>query len=151
MATVRGGEKIAGALGKYSGMKPLTLRVGFLKGATYPDGKPVAMIAAFNEYGVPSHNQPPRPFFRNMVRDKKTTWGPEIASNLKATNYDGMATMRRVGEDVRAQLQQSIRDLTSPPLAPSTIKRKGFDKPLIGGGPTGGHMLNSADYEVKET
>jgi hypothetical protein len=39
---------------------PKTLRVGFLEDATYPDGTPVAQIAAVNEYGgtatVPSHD-----------------------------------------------------------------------------------------------
>jgi hypothetical protein len=38
---------------------PKTVRVGFLEDATYPDGTPVALIAATNEYGgtvtVPAH------------------------------------------------------------------------------------------------
>jgi hypothetical protein len=39
---------------------PKTVRVGFLEDATYPDGTPVALIAATNEYGgtvtVPAHD-----------------------------------------------------------------------------------------------
>lgn len=39
---------------------PKTLRVGFLEGATYPDGTPVALVAAANEFGgtvtVPAHD-----------------------------------------------------------------------------------------------
>jgi hypothetical protein len=40
--------------------KANTVNVGFLEGATYPDGTPVAQIAAINEYGgtatVPAHD-----------------------------------------------------------------------------------------------
>jgi hypothetical protein len=40
--------------------KAKTVNVGFLEGATYPDGTPVALIAATNEYGgtvtVPAHD-----------------------------------------------------------------------------------------------
>lgn len=40
--------------------KARTVNVGFLEGATYPDGTPVALIAATNEYGgtvtVPEHD-----------------------------------------------------------------------------------------------
>jgi hypothetical protein len=40
--------------------KANTVNVGFLEGATYPDGTPVALIAATNEYGgtvtVPAHD-----------------------------------------------------------------------------------------------
>lgn len=39
---------------------PKTVRIGFLEDATYPDGTPVALIAATNEYGgtvtVPAHD-----------------------------------------------------------------------------------------------
>lgn len=40
--------------------KPNMVRVGFLEDATYPDGTPVALVAATNEYGgtvtVPAHD-----------------------------------------------------------------------------------------------
>ncbi|KAG1305014.1 hypothetical protein G6F62_015645 [Rhizopus arrhizus] len=52
-----------------------TLRVGFLENAKYPDGTPVAMVAAINEFGRPDHNQPPRPFFRRMIEEKHKGWG----------------------------------------------------------------------------
>jgi hypothetical protein len=50
-----------------------------------------------------------------------------------------------MGAGIAGQLRQSIIDLVAPPLAPSTIKRKGFDKPLI----DQGIMLSSVDYEVE--
>lgn len=147
MAKVSGGENLIAALQKYAGPKAVTLRVGFLENASYPDGTSVASVAAFNEFGVPSHNQPPRPFFRNMVAAKQSGWGDAVAQNLKAAHFDADTAMKRVGEGIKGQLQQSITELVSPPLAPSTVERKGSDKPLV----DTGHMLASVDYDVKSS
>jgi len=51
-----------------------------------------------------------------------------------------------MGELIQGELQGSIRDLTSPALAASTVRAKGFDKPLI----DSGVMLRSVDFEVKD-
>jgi hypothetical protein len=148
MATVTGGDKIAvvlGDLGKKLANAQV-VRVGFLEGAKYPDGKPVAMIAAINEFGAPSRGQPPRPFFRRMIASHKGEWPDAIKGLLKANDYDAERTLDQAGAAVAGQLRQSITDLVDPPLAPSTIRAKGFDKPLI-------HhsiMLNSVDHEVKK-
>lgn len=122
------------------------VRVGFLEGATYPDGTSVALVAATDEFGSPAHGQPPRPYFRNMIAEKGPTWGGAVAALMKSEDYDAAVVLGKIGEGIKGQLQQSIVDLTSPPLAPSTIARKGFDKPLI----DKSVMLNSVDYEVKE-
>ncbi|WP_333602759.1 hypothetical protein [Atlantibacter hermannii] len=122
------------------------LRVGFLENATYPDGQQVAMVAAANEFGNPANNQPPRPFFRNMIADNKDNWPDDIGRIAQATGFDGEQTLGLMGEHIKAQLQQSIRELMEPPLSPVTIERKGFDKPLI----DTGHMLNSVDYDIRE-
>jgi len=134
-------EVLSGIAKKLSNEK--TLRVGFLEGSTYPDGTSVPMIAAFNEFGT--GHSPPRPFFRNMIAAKSKEWGPAMAKLLEANNYDATATLNLTGEAIKGQLQQSINDLVSPPLAPSTIARKGFDKPLI----DTSVMINSVDFEVK--
>src|SRR5262245_47719483 len=54
MARLRGGDKLEAALREISRKvgKPGTLRVGFLSDATYPDGTPVALVAAANEFGT---------------------------------------------------------------------------------------------------
>jgi hypothetical protein len=147
MASIKGGEKFAAALKDMAAQldRPMTVRVGFLENATGSDGMPIPLRAALNEYGVPSHNQPPRPFFRNMIAAKSKEWPAAIAGLLKANSYDVRKVLGLVGEGIKGQLQQSIRDLWSPPLAPSTIKRKGFDKPLI----EKGEMLNAVDYDIK--
>ncbi|CAI1823081.1 Uncharacterised protein [Serratia quinivorans] len=122
------------------------LRVGFLENATYPSGEYVATIAASNEFGDPGNNQPPRPFFRNMIADNSSAWPLEVGKVVKAVDFDGKKTLQLMGERIKDQLQGSIRELVEPPLSPYTIKKKGFDKPLI----DTGHMLNSVDYDVRE-
>lgn len=123
-----------------------TLRVGFLEGATYPDGQSVPMVAAANEYGDPAMNRPPRPFFRNMIAEKSPEWPQDIAKIAEATGYDTEKMLGLMGENIKSQLQGSIRDLMEPALSPVTIAKKGFSKPLI----ETSHMLNSVDYDIKD-
>lgn len=122
----------------------VAVKVGFLSGATYPDGTPAAMVAAVNEFGDPGRNQPPRPYFRNMIQLNKSSWGKMVYAALKQSDFDPEQTMEICGEIIRGQLQQSIRNFDSPALAASTIRRKGSSKPLV----ETGHMLNSVDFEV---
>lgn len=165
-----------------------TVSVGFLEGATYPDGRSVAANAALQEFGGTVHHDagsvtlyrrvaaagthflrngrfvkrkdanfsstharraysqtiPPRPFFRNAIRKYGPQWGADMAAIIKANGFDAARTLGLMGQRIKGQIQQSIIDLRTPPLAKSTIRRKGFDKPLI----ETGHMLNSVDYEV---
>ncbi len=81
-----------------------------------------------------------------MIAEKSPEWGNDFAKVLKATNYDISRTMELMGMRIKGQLQQAIIDFKDPPNAPSTIRAKGFDDPLI----HTSHMLNSADYEVTE-
>ena len=147
MAIVKGGEKLSEKLKELAKMvsKPATLRVGFLENAKYPNGTPVAMIAAIQDYGAPSVGIPPRPFFRNMIAAKKGEWPDAIAKLLKANNLDAEKALEQTGQAIAGQLRQSIQDTNAPPLAQATIERKGFSKPLI----DTGHLWNSVDYDVK--
>lgn len=117
------------------------LRVGFLEGATYPDGTSVPEVAAKNEYGA--KGVPMRPYFRTMIKNKKANWAVSIGQVLANNNYDIDKTWQLMGGGIRGQLQQSIRDWVKPPNSAETIERKGFNKPLI----DTSHMLNSVDYD----
>lgn len=145
MVQIKGGKKFQKALAKIAAQlgNPATLRVGFLEGATAPNGQSIPFRAAMNEFG--HGNVPPRPFFRNMVAAKSEEWPDGIALQLKLTGYDTSLTLMRTGEAIKGQLQESILDLWEPPLAPSTIRKKGFDKPLI----EHGDMLNAVSFDVK--
>ena len=147
MATLRGGDKLDRKLKELAAKlrDPATLRVGFLESATYPDGTPVAMIAAIQDFGAPRAGIPPRPFFRNMIAAKQGEWPEAIGTLLKMNNYDVKVALEIAGEAIAGQLRQSIVDTNSPPLKPATVRHKGFDKPLV----LTGHMLNSVSHEVE--
>lgn len=147
MVAIRGGDRLEGALEKISRLigGGGFVRVGFLESATYPGGTPVAMVAVMLDLGAPAAGIPPRPFFRNMIVDKSPEWGSAIGGLLTANNYDIEKVLSLAGEAIAGQLRQSIVDTNSPPLAESTIRRKGHSKPLV----DTGHMLQSVSYEVQ--
>lgn len=147
MATISGGSSLQKALIEMADhvSKPAKMRVGFLEKATYPDGKPVAMIAAIQEFGAPSVGIPPRPFFRNMIAKKSKQWPLAIKQTLIRADYDAEKALDIVGAAIAGQLRQSVIETNDPPLKPATIRRKGFSKPLI----DTSVMINSIDHEVK--
>lgn len=147
MATVRvsgGLERELRKLAKLVGT-PATARVGFLEGATYPDGTPTALVAAIHNYGAPAAGIPPRPFFTNMISQHQHEWAPAIAGLLRG-GMSAHDALEVAGAAIAGQLRQSIIDTNDPPLAPSTVARKGFSKPLI----ETSHMIKSVDHEVVE-
>ena len=143
---VDGGDKVRAVLAEISRKvgRGGTVKVGFLAGSTYPDGKSVAMVAAIQEYGAPSRNIPPRPFFRRMLAQDSPAWPGTIAAQLKATGNDVPRVLDQMGALVKGQIQASIIALVDPPLKPATIRRKGFAKPLI----DTSDMLKAVAYEV---
>jgi hypothetical protein len=150
MATLTGGEKLQAYLATVAsnlasaGSGP-EVRVGFLEGSTYPDGTSIPTVAAYNEFGT--QRSPPRPFFRRMIKQDAPSWGPAMTIILKNNKMNAAKSLGQMGMLIKGQLQQSIHDLTSPPLAASTIRRKGFDKPLI----DTGDMWKSVDYQISGT
>ena len=123
-----------------------TLRVGFLDGATYPDGTSVASVAAFNEYGDPARGRPPRPFMRQTIEREREGWGKTLAAGLRMNDYNAAAGLGVLGEDIAGAIRETISQFDSPPLALSTIARKGFAKPLV----DTGMMLRSVSWELDD-
>jgi hypothetical protein len=147
MAKLEGGAVLKARLEELSAKvnRPGTLNVGFLEGSTESkDGESSAQVAYFNEFGTKT--SPPRPFFRTMIAQESPHWGDDMGKVLVATNYDVTKTLNLMGEELRGELVASIDAFTDPPNAPSTIRRKGFNKPLV----DTGDMRRAANYEVKE-
>jgi len=123
-----------------------SLKVGIVESATYPDGTSVATVAATNEFGNPANNQPPRPFMRNTIERRSGEWGDTLVSAVNHTNGDMRTALALLGEKMTGDIKEEINTLTEPALAESTIKAKGFDKPLI----HTGFMRDRIDYKVDE-
>lgn len=167
----QGGEKMARVLARMNSnlANARSVSVGFLADARYPHAyrqrvdhrispnrstTSIAQVAFWNEYGTHKRVQtaagerivhvPPRPFFRTMIAEKSPEWGDSMAYLARAHDYNAERILDNMGQGIRAQLQDSIRQWQDPPNAPFTVSVKGFNKPLI----DEGHMLNHVGYRV---
>ena len=109
------------------------MQVGIVDTALkYPDGTRVVDVAHWNEFGT--SRIPPRPALRRAI--KKAS--PELAK-LGAVQAKEMlhgrlrfdVAARRLARILAAEMKAQIESLRTPPNAPSTVKRKGFNNPLI--------------------
>lgn len=116
------------------------IKVGFFEGEQYPDGKSVAEVAAYNEFG--GGHTPPRPFMRTCVRNRRKLWR-KVVQNELAKNDDIHVTLSALADQMVLDLSDYIRIWTLPPNAPSTIARKGFNDPLV----DTGRMMRSVDWK----
>lgn len=117
---IKGGDRLEAELKRLAAgaTSASEVRVGFLEGATYPDGTPLATVAFWNEFGTKS--APPRPFFRTMVATQSPKWGPMIATLLKANDGDAKIALEQMGEEIKGELKDSIVNTNSPPNSPVT-------------------------------
>jgi len=146
MVAISGGAAFERMLKELSNQvqKAATVEIGFPENSSYPNGTSLPLVAFIQEFGAPSKNIPPRPYFRQMIADKSAEWPEAIAHYLKQNNYDAAITLDVVGQGIKGQLQQSISQFNGVPLKPSTITAKGSAKQLV----DTGQMLRSVDYKV---
>lgn len=104
-------------------------------------------IALYNELGTSTI--PARPFFAQTVQvheeEIKEMAATEVSQALLGEK-DSQQAFEVIGEDVRKKVQNRIDEGQFVPNAPSTIKRKGHDHPLI----DTGTMRDSISYTICE-
>lgn len=124
--TFKGGQKLLQHLRRIAkdAGSAKEVKVGFMEGATYPDGTPVAYVAAIQNYGCPQRSIPARPFFTNMVKIQSPRWGEQLGHVLESVDYNGQAALQRMGDGISGQLQESITTTNSPQLSPVTLMLK---------------------------
>lgn len=115
------------------------IEVGFFEGEKYPDGKSVAEVAAFNEFG--GGHTPPRPFMRTLVQNHRKIWRNILQDELPKED-DAHTALATLAEYMVDDLKDYIKIWTYPPNAPSTIAKKGFNDPLV----DTGRMMDSVDW-----
>lgn len=117
--------------------------VGFFPEHIHPEAKvPVAQVAAWSEFGT--GRSPPRPFMRFSVMHFSSEWADIIRVSLKATNYDAKAALTAAGQLASMRIQAVIKAWSEPPNAPATIRKKGFNDPLI----ETQYMMRHVTYKV---
>lgn len=152
---------------------PGTLRVGFLENATYPDGTPVATVAAIENFGAPAAGIPARPFFTHMVKKNSPEWGAKLAKLLEMHDWDATKALEMMGGLIAGQLREVIISGEFKPNSPVTnLLKQRFPEGLgvtfadvqkaredVAAGVTApagkplswsGNMLNSVDSEVEQ-
>lgn len=144
MAVLKGGDKLERKLKEIADKLQGSggVKVGFLEGGRYEDGTPIAAVAFWNEYGTA--HIPPRPFFRTAIDNQSGAWAETLAGAVKHYDYDTNQVMNAMGVKISEDIQQSIAGWQAPPNAESTVRKKGFDKPLI----DTGVMQRAVDFEV---
>lgn len=135
-------------------IKKSKLEVGFFESAIYPDGTPVAYVAAIQEFGYPAGNIPSRPFFRNAI-SQNDGWKPLATKAMRAVVEGRMElnqALNQMGLKMAADVKDSITDGSYEALKQSTLdarqsrkRTQGVaSKPLI----DTGQMLQSVTYAV---
>lgn len=104
-------------------------------------------IALYNELGTSTI--PSRPFLAQTVQmheeEIKEMAATEVSQALLGEK-DSQQAFEVIGEDVRKKVQNRIDEGQFVPNAPSTIRRKGHDHPLI----DTGTMRDSISYTICE-
>lgn len=123
--------------------KNMVVKTGIQDNSYDIHGKSNAVKAYLNEYGTKTI--PPRPAMRNTVADFKAEWIKTFKAYL-ASGRGIEFTLNVVGEQMKTDMVYTYTMFKEPPNAKSTIRKKGFDKPLD----DTGAMINSITSEVDE-
>ena len=117
-------------------LKKLQVRVGYQQGEKFyeSEGKKVDLldVAMFNELGT--SRTPSRPFMRDSVDDNAENISGFCKAQLKAISNgsrDAETVLKQIGAMQVGLVQKTIVEGNFVPNAPSTIAKKGSDKPLV--------------------
>ncbi len=133
-------------LGELEELAMLEVFVGYQHGeAAEENGADLMEVAAFNELGTSAI--PSRPFIRNAFdhnADKINAMYERQAGKI-ANGGTAEDCLKEMGEYGVRLIQEEIREGDFTPNAPTTIRRKGSDKPLI----DTGRMRQSVHYVIR--
>ena len=120
------------------------LQVGFFEHSRYPDGLPVAQVAAWNNYGT--SRIPERPFMDIAIENIRKNIGRIVTDSINPITLEiDETSLNKIGEFMVLEIQNVIDELKEPPNAPSTLLQKQGDNPLI----DTEFMINSVEHKVE--
>jgi hypothetical protein len=129
--------KLEGVFKKYQDAE---VRAGYMSGASYNDGTSLADVASKHERGA---GVPLRAFITKAFLDNRENWRAGIKRAMAAGKSveDALALC---GMQMTGDIKRSITGGGWGRNSAKTIRRKGFDRPLV----DTGTMLKSPEYEV---
>lgn len=101
-------------------------------------------IAWINELGSIQKNIPPRPFI-TQAQQQITSEFPDDFAREMAQGHSVEEILYHLGEKYAREWREIIDSWTTPPNAPATIRKKGFDDPLV----ETGAMRDAVTYVVR--
>lgn len=117
------------------GLDATEAKVGWFESARTEDGKPVAGIAAVQEFGSTKRSIPPRPFFRTTAEEKQQDWARlagRIAKKVMLGEMGPDAVAEAMAQTAEANVRTKIGKIRTPPLSIITLLarkyRKDFNK-----------------------
>ena len=134
-------------------------KVGWIHHNTYPNGMPVAQVAAIQEF-TPFSGGPPRSFMRTTIAEQQISWkkiayygAQKVVAGKASSGY----VMEQIGLKAAGDIRKKITMIMYPPLAASTIARRKaryanssvtglLTKPLV----DTRRMLNTLAHSVEE-
>ncbi|WP_116082106.1 hypothetical protein [Tropicimonas sp. IMCC34011] len=121
---------------------PSRVKVGFPAGTAPGD---IMDIAIWNHFGT--RTIPERPFLDNAMRDNRDKYRDAMRRSARKIlrGETSMSTvMQLLGNRAAADISNEIEELSTPANAPSTIRQKGSENPLV----DSGRMRNSVTFKV---
>ena len=145
--TTAAGERFLKELQELSQMQ---VRVGFQRGKKHKGkgkraGVDLVDIALYNELGTDTI--PSRPFLAQTVDqqgDSIKQASAEMVVQVVEGKMKGKQALKNIGVLVKGAVQQQMVEGEFVPNAPSTIQRKGSDKPLI----DTGQLRQGVSYKI---
>lgn len=104
-------------------------------------------LAIIHEFGAPAAHIPQRSFFRATIdanADKIKALLLKGATDVFLGKRNSDEVLGALGEFVVGKMQATIRSRIAPPNAPSTLKQKNGDVPLI----DEGDLFDAIEYQV---
>jgi hypothetical protein len=98
--------------------------IGWFEGAIYPDGTPVAYVAAIQEFGSPEVSIPPRLPMRATANEKQGDWADTMKDGLKLIargDLNAYQVLETVGIQAEGDISKAIEAVDSPPQRPITL------------------------------
>lgn len=112
-----------------------TVLVGVPAGAEEKDGTPLALVAAANEFGTSDGRIPERAFLRRLRSRRHQRYLMQVNRASLIPVVAGRSTMERalerLGTVAVGIVKREIAEGRFAPNAPSTIAKKGSERPLI--------------------
>lgn len=123
------------------------INIGVLSSA----GQDMVNIAVWNHFGTKRRGKrhtPERPFLALVFDEYHVQIKNKLAASVKNIQHRGHIhrELSKVGLFVEGLTKKVITLLDDPPNAPSTIKKKGADNPLI----DSGRLRASVSYEIRK-